>query len=185
MRTQIDMAKAFAKKWHGDQLYGNGPRPMMKHLDDVSNVLTEFEYWHYEYRIVAYLHDVLEDTDAKVWDIEREFGPDTAFYVYLVTDPPLATRRERKEELHARFRDMDPEMNQLAIVVKLADRIANVRATLSVLAQDNIGYSHLEASQRYSMYYKEYPEFRDAFYREHPMFEDMWAELDKLHEKKV
>lgn len=182
MRTQIDMAKAFVKKWHGDQLYGD--HSIMKHLDDVSNVLTEFGINNIEYHVVAYLHDVLEDTAAKVWDVEHEFGPDTAFYVYLVTDPPLATRRERKEELHARFRDMDPNFNQLAIVVKLADRIANVRATLSVLAQDNIGYSHLEASQRYSMYYKEYLEFKRAFYRTStgsPML-PMWAELDRLHD---
>lgn len=179
MRTKLDMAKSFAKKWHGDQLYGDGPHPMMKHLDDVSNVLTEFGFGHYEYHVLAYLHDVLEDTDATMWDVEHEFGVDTALRVYMLTDPPLPSRRERKEELHGRFSDLSPDAHHMEIVVKLADRIANVRASqmmdVSALMDDDRFGSKLR------MYCKEYTEFRVAFYRSNILFDEMWDELDQLH----
>jgi len=71
----------------------------------------------------AWLHDVLEDTDASNDQIEEIFGKCVLDIVYCVTDGEGATRSERKKEVYKKI-----IANQDAINVKLADRIANVEA---------------------------------------------------------
>ena len=46
----------------------------------------------------ALLHDVVEDTDATIEDIYKEFGPEVAEYVWYLTKPPefIGIRAQRK-----------------------------------------------------------------------------------------
>lgn len=71
----LQKARKFAIHWHGDQMYGDDPYSY--HLDNVDQLVYEL----YEdsrkldlLRIVAYLHDILEDTAAPETEIENEFG---------------------------------------------------------------------------------------------------------------
>src|ERR1700742_5077227 len=103
LTTSPDAARArwFAIRAHADQRYGE--HPYVKHLDDVAELVGlgagEFTL------VVAYLHDVLEDTAVTHRQLVAEFGSAVAVEVGAVTDPPGRNRKERKAALYERFRD--------------------------------------------------------------------------------
>lgn len=117
-------ARDMAIKAHGDQLYGD--QPYMVHVDAVACLVEDMD--SEEALAVAYLHDTVEDTLLTVVDIEAAFGPLVARCVDLLTDPKGTNRKARKAVSYARLAAVDcmsPE--RLALVVKAADRLANVR----------------------------------------------------------
>lgn len=71
----------------------------------------------------ALLHDTVEDTDTLPEEIERLFGPRVRSIVAEVTDDRHLTRSERKalQIQHA------PLLSREAAIVKIADKIANLR----------------------------------------------------------
>lgn len=74
----------------------------------------------------ALLHDTVEDTDATLDDLEREFGPAIAGVVAEVTDDTglPAAERKRLQVEHAESK------STAAKLVKLADKIANLEDIL-------------------------------------------------------
>ena len=70
----------------------------------------------------AILHDTVEDTDAKLEEIERRFGSETAKIVAEVTDDQSLPNREQKrlQIVHA------PTLSHGAKLIKLADKISNL-----------------------------------------------------------
>lgn len=85
--------------------------------------------------IAAFLHDVVEDTPCTIEDIERMFGQDVAFLVRVVT--------KQKKEHYEMSKQLDNFKQMLesvcydirAILVKLADRLHNMR-TLDSMRPD-------------------------------------------------
>jgi (p)ppGpp synthase/HD superfamily hydrolase len=77
----------------------------------------------------AYLHDVKEDVAGMSLDALRErFGSEVSEAVDLLSDPPGATRKERKAKAYARLAVTE---NRLALIVKPCDRLANMRACVA------------------------------------------------------
>jgi guanosine-3',5'-bis(diphosphate) 3'-pyrophosphohydrolase len=76
--------------------------------------------------VAAILHDTVEDTETTVEEVEREFGTTVAAIVAEVTDdkslPP--EERKRRQVEHA------PHLSHRARLVKLADKICNLRDVL-------------------------------------------------------
>lgn len=170
--TDIIKAREFAEKKHGCQKYGEAP--YVKHLDDVANVLIEVglstpEKLHLI--TAAYLHDILEDTATSYNDIKTEFGIQIAEIVYAVTDELGRNRKERADKTYPKI-----ENNADALIIKLADKIANIRTSIR------------EESTLRDMYKKEYPKFRQYFYRPYNTIESssdlllLWEKLDFLME---
>ena len=162
-REELDIvyrAKKFAVKYHGDQKYG-GEFPYAIHLQAVESVLLRFGIFDVDLRAAAWLHDTLEDTTARYEDIETLFNARVAGAVSAVTEPKGGNRAWRHEQTYPKIR-LSPD----AVVVKLADRIANVESGGSLN----------------DMYRKEYPAFKRALYRdndaEHIL--SMWSYLDTL-----
>lgn len=160
-------ARDFAVWAHGDQKYGE--RPYVEHLDEVAEIvrgipgLPEFAV------TVAYLHDVVEDTDITLRDVERWFGPQVCSCVRGLTDPPGDTRRERKARLHGHLRALlGSGTGRVTLAVKAADRLANVRSSVSEGKEGLV-----------KMYADEHDDFRDAAYRA-GLCDAVWAELDSL-----
>ena len=143
-----EKAKEFAIEKHGEQKYGD--LPYLEHLQNVVDVLLQYGGgWDDELIASAWLHDVLEDTDATRKDVYHGFGGSTADIVWALTGEGN-NRREK-------FLSVVPKLksNSKALMIKLADRIANVTSSLS--------------ARRYSlceMYQKEFPEFKSQLYRE-------------------
>ncbi|MBN8450331.1 MAG: bifunctional (p)ppGpp synthetase/guanosine-3',5'-bis(diphosphate) 3'-pyrophosphohydrolase [Candidatus Accumulibacter sp.] len=158
----LDEARAFALTAHGSQMYGD--RPYAFHLEAVVSLLSDYGT---DAQVVGYLHDVIEDTRVTEDEVLARFGRRIAECVSLLTDSPGASRAERKAGTYARLATVAGPA-ELALVVKAADRLANVR---SCLVDQYHGLLEV--------YRKEHPSFRRAAYRE-GLCEPLWRELDAL-----
>lgn len=155
-------ARDFAIHAHGGQLYGT--RPYVVHLDAVAELAAPFGEVA---RCAAYLHDVVEDTEVPLDQVREVFGELVATCVELVTDAPGTTRKERKAKTYAKLALVSGPA-ELALVVKTADRLANVRACVADDKRD-----------LWAMYQGEQAVFRAAVYRP-SLCDALWAELDAL-----
>jgi (p)ppGpp synthase/HD superfamily hydrolase len=157
-----ERARSFAIAAHGEQKYGD--KPYVSHLDAVADLVARYGE---EAVVVAYLHDTVEDTSATIEDIESIFGVRVAACVRLLTDEAGATRQERKAKTHAKLAATGSEA-ETALIVKAADRLANVRACCAGPRQDLL-----------KVYRSEHQAFRLAVYREQ-LCDPIWQELDSL-----
>ena len=150
----------------------DGQHPYVVHLDAVAaiiedNIACVATPYRDSAKHVAYLHDVVEDTDTSLADINSEFGTLVASCVSILTDEPGDNRQQRKAKTYAKMALVDGEQ-ELALLVKAADRLANVRACV------------LSGNQRLSQIYKnEHPIFKQAAYRNN-LCDSIWQELDAL-----
>lgn len=139
-------AKEFAIRAHGDQKYGE--LPYATHLQAVVDVLYRFGVTDPDIIAAAWLHDVLEDTD-KVWaQVSLAFGLRIADLVDAVTNAPGRNREDRAALTYPRIRAVGGD----AVVLKLADRIANTEHSIQHKTR------HLE------MYQREFPDFQRALF---------------------
>jgi (p)ppGpp synthase/HD superfamily hydrolase len=161
----LSAAKSYATLHHvirKGQLYGL--LPYTHHLNDVERVLRSFDESRVELLVAAWLHDIVEDTDVKLRDIEENFGEEVARLVGAVTSEEGANRKVRTALTYPKIREAGAD----AIRLKLADRIANVA---------NGGAS-------VKMYHREYPDFRFQLHRQSDTLNaPMWNSLDILMEK--
>ncbi len=129
----VRKAFAFAEKAHGEQKRSSGD-PYIIHPTEVAQVLAEMRL-DISSIIAGFLHDTVEDTPAKLEDIEREFGKDVAVLVDGVTKLNKMSFRTTEEKQAENFRKMVIAMSKdiRVIIVKLADRLSNMR-TLQYLA---------------------------------------------------
>jgi guanosine-3',5'-bis(diphosphate) 3'-pyrophosphohydrolase len=72
----------------------------------------------------ALLHDTVEDTGTRIWEIESLFGPVVAGYVTEVSDDKSLPKEERKRRQVQHAGSLSPG----ATLIKLADRISNLRS---------------------------------------------------------
>jgi (p)ppGpp synthase/HD superfamily hydrolase len=149
--STVRRAIEVACEWHGEQRYGK--YPYILHLDDVARFVRGRGE---RYEIVAYLHDILEDTPMQAQQLEDIFGDTVRLAVEKLTDPPGKNRKERKAGAYAKLEalDMGDLSTPFALVVKAADRLANVRACVE---DRNDGLL--------DMYRKEHPVFVKAVRR--------------------
>lgn len=77
----------------------------------------------------ALLHDVVEDTDATIDDIKREFGDEVALLVDGVTKIGRLNFTTKEQQQAESLRKMLIAMGQdiRVIIIKLADRLHNMR----------------------------------------------------------
>ena len=151
-------ARDFAIRAHGDQKYGS--EPYVAHLDAVVAVLNEFGYSGDEYVCSGYLHDCIEDTYILREDISKNFNDEIADIVFAVTDEEGKNRHERHVKTYPKI-----AANAKATIVKLADRIANVRHSI-------------DTNNKVDMYKKEHAGFKQALYKQEN--EQFWRVLDFL-----
>lgn len=155
-----EKAIAYAQQFHQNQRYGN--EPYTKHLEDVVAVLKRFEITNTCVLAAAWLHDVVEDTVLTIETVKEEFGNDVANLVYAVTTEPGKNRKERNANTYPKI-NAQPE----AIFIKLADRIANVEASL----RDN--------KDKLKMYQQEFSTFKKAL-KQPGVADEMWIYLEEL-----
>lgn len=73
----------------------------------------------------ALLHDTVEDTDTTVTEIEKKFGKMVGSIVHELTSDKNQIEKEGKTEYLAK--KMSENLTNYALVLKLADRLDNVR----------------------------------------------------------
>ncbi len=154
-------ARFFAATKHGSQQYAFG-LPYTHHLYAVENVVRLFvdpdDESFQELLEASWLHDVVEDTPTKLKEISEMFGDRVAELVGAVTNEPGPNRKVRAALTYPKIRSVKD-----AVVLKLADRIANV----------------LQGGKLTEMYAKEYDDFKRALYTPGEA-EKMWIHLDSL-----
>ena len=128
-----------------------------------------FPLYHSDHPIVlaSILHDTLEDTEFNYNDLVAATSVEIAEIVYDVTDELGRNRFERHTKTYPKT-----AANPKAILVKLADRIANTR------------HSKRGETRFFKMYRREYNEFREALYNEtyfsdYPQMKVLWEILDE------
>ena len=171
MMDPLRHVKFFAATKHAGQKYGDG-QPYTVHLAAVEEVLRRFPIESRDLRgqsasldvsvddllEAAWLHDVVEDTNTTLAEVEGMFGPRVAALVWAVTNEPGPNRRARHALTYPKIR-----AQRGATLLKLADRIANVEA----------------GGKLVEMYCKEYVDFTKGL-RVWGEFPEFWAHLGNL-----
>ncbi|TCS94915.1 RelA/SpoT family protein [Hazenella coriacea] len=125
---QLRKAYQFAKQAHEGQVRKSG-EPFINHPVAVTEILAEL---HMDLSTLAagLLHDVVEDTDVTLEEIEEEFGGTVSHLVDGVTKLRKRVKFNSNEQHQAEnYRKMFVAMAKdiRVIMIKLADRIHNMR----------------------------------------------------------
>lgn len=117
-------ALELAERAHAGQIRnGSGGMAYIHHPVAVAELLAEHGYGE-ETVAAALLHDVVEDSETRVGEIEARFGPTVAGLVETLTDDESVDSYERRKEEH-RHRVENAGGDALAIYA--ADKLSNVR----------------------------------------------------------
>lgn len=131
---RIHEAYELAKLAHATQKRKSG-EPYILHPIAVANIVAEELELGANPVIAAFLHDVVEDTDYTIDDIQQRFGDDVAFLVRVVTKQHKE-RYEMSKQVDNYKQMLDSIHYDIrALLVKLADRLHNMR-TLSSMRPD-------------------------------------------------
>ncbi|RDH43456.1 HD domain-containing protein [Zooshikella ganghwensis] len=151
----IDKAKQFALERHGNQTYGD--KPYAYHLDRVVELLVPYGEVA---QTIGYLHDVVEDTSVTLDELAREFNQFIADAVAILSDQPGINRKEKKQKTYALMENVTGDL-QVALIVKVADRLANLQACIEYGRYDKL-----------KMYMEEHEHFRKATYVQDKTFRE-------------
>lgn len=124
---KVEKAYRLAEEAHGDQRRLSGI-PYILHPTSVACILVELGM-DTDSVVTALLHDVVEDTDHTLEEIEKLFGKDVANLVDGVTKISKIPYSNREEQQAENIRKMLIAMSNdiRVIIIKLADRIHNMR----------------------------------------------------------
>lgn len=143
--TQIEAAYAFSDDAHAGVRRKSGEL-YISHPVKVAIILAEMQL-DQETLTAALLHDVVEDTDTTIDDIQKQFGPRIAALVEGVTklsripwtsdlgdeEQALREKERQAESLRKMFLAMVDDLR--VVLIKLADRLHNMRTLEHVPAE--------------------------------------------------
>lgn len=132
----VKKAIDFCIKYHHGQLRADG-QPYYTHPIEVATILAEFKL-DISSIVTALLHDTVEDTEATLDMIKKEFGTEIAYIVNGVTKLDKINFRTESEKQAENFRKFLMAISDdiRVLFVKLADRLHNMR-TLQFIKKDH------------------------------------------------
>ena len=131
---RIREAFEFAREAHASQKRKTG-EPYILHPIAVASICGTELMLDANPVIAAFLHDVVEDTDHTLEEIESRFGHDVAFLVKVLTKQKKDAYVETKQVDNYRQMLDSVQYDIRALLIKLADRLHNMR-TLSSMRPD-------------------------------------------------
>ena len=132
--VMIHRAYELAQEAHSHQKRKTG-EPYITHPIAVARIVGEEMLLGANPVCAAFLHDVVEDTAYHIEDIEQIFGKDIAFLVRVVTKQKSSDRDKSKQVDNFKQMLASLQYDIRAILIKLADRLHNMR-TLSSMKAD-------------------------------------------------
>lgn len=162
----------FAREHHAGQRRDADDQPFVLHPEEVSRLLSEAGAPDHIVAAGA-LHDIVEDTDVEVAELERRFGAQVASLVASLTDDPsIADVSERRAALRKQVAEAGPE----AATVFAADKISKSRELRFKAEQ-----GHLTDHDRAKIeHYVRSLEMLDEAIPGHPLVETLRGELEGL-----
>jgi len=133
----IAKARQFATKAHEGQTrkYGDEP-PYITHPEVVAEMVYNVPDSTAKMVAAAWLHDVVEDTDITIEEINREFGDSIGTLVEELTNPSKKYPNFKRHERKRIDRDHTKTISNEAKTIKLADRIHNLTGILAEAPED-------------------------------------------------
>lgn len=128
---RIRAAFELAREAHAPQKRKTG-EPYILHPIAVANIAAEELMLGANPVIACFLHDVVEDTPFTIENIRERFGDDVAFLVKVVTKKPTHDYELSKQLDNYRQLLNSMQYDIRAILVKLADRLHNMRTLASM-----------------------------------------------------
>ena len=173
MLPQYQDTADYAGNLHAQRRLFYHGQPYRVHLEAVYDILEPHFGLNRVIMKAALCHDLLEDTAITYNDLVQQVGADVADVVYDVTNELGRNRRERAARTYPKT-----AANPLAVIVKVADRIANTQ------------YSAGTGSGMHAKYRAEYPGFREALYNpahveQYPALADLWQQLDQVNDAQL
>lgn len=186
MKELTKIAKDLSFSLHNGQFYDqNKDIPYEFHINQVVYLVSTYGFIAV---MIAYLHDVIEDTEVTEHRLEsmlivlmyelnldilipyiKPISKKISHAVYLLSDEDGNNRKERKRKTNYKLSTVSNEF-LIVLIVKIADRIANMQ------------YSYdTNNKPKMKMYFKEFEEFRKAVYRKN-LPSDLLYKLDKIYE---
>lgn len=134
--NRIQKAYIFSKTGHGNQKRHSG-ETYFSHPLAVAEILIELKMDE-DSIISALLHDIVEDTDITLEDIEREFGDTVTKLVDGVTKLNKIEHSSINERVVENLRKLTLAMSQdiRVLLIKLADRLHNMRTLYYVPSKE-------------------------------------------------
>lgn len=128
---RIHAAFELARQAHASQRRKSG-EPYILHPIAVADIAAHELHLGANPVIACFLHDVVEDTDYTIDDIRNRFGDDVAFLVQVVTKKSNNNYELSKQLDNYRQLLDSMQYDIRAILVKLADRLHNMRTLASM-----------------------------------------------------
>ncbi len=132
----IQKAYIFAKSGHGNQKRHSGD-PYFSHPLAVAEILSELKMDEASI-VTALLHDLVEDTEVTLEEVEEKFGEQIAKLVDGVTKLKKIESIPTSERVAENFRKLTLAMSQdiRVLLIKLADRLHNMRTLYYVPSKE-------------------------------------------------
>jgi (p)ppGpp synthase/HD superfamily hydrolase len=139
-RQALARALAFARARHGSQFRRGSDTPYWVHLVRVAMELARWGETSPVLLQAALLHDTVEDTETTVGEISTGFGPEVADLVDWLTAPGDA------DALHAYYARLQANAPFEAQLLKLADRVDNLRSIQALVMRTGDRYTSWAAT---------------------------------------
>lgn len=154
----IKAAFELAREAHAPQKRKTG-EPYIFHPIAVATIVSEEMWLGTNPVCAAFLHDVVEDTPYTIEDVRKRFGDDIAFLVKVVTKKPTRDYEYSKQLDNYRQILSSVQYDIRAVLVKLADRLHNMRTLASMRPDKQMkiagetDYFYAPLANRLGLYY--------------------------------
>ena len=116
-------AQKFAYEKHKNQKRKDGVTPFSEHLEGVVNRLKNLGVANQDVLCAAWLHDIIEHSDATFDEINEIFGNTISVLVLSLTKDSELAKKERESQYIQQLKDSTPE----AKMIKFCDISANLK----------------------------------------------------------
>ena len=187
-------AYELAAEAHKEQKHKTG-EPYITHPIAVARIVAEELELGANPVMAAFLHDVVEDTQYTIENIRERFGEDVAFLVGVVTKQKKEKYDKSKQVDNYRQILASVQYDVRAILVKLADRLHNMRTLASMRPDKQMkiagetDYFYAPLANRLGLYHVKTELENLSFHyrcpREYELIEGMVEELKLAEEKNL
>ncbi|MEJ2732324.1 MAG: HD domain-containing protein [Anaerolineae bacterium] len=182
--TGYESALALAARAHQGQVRKAGGDPYIVHVVHVSVILLRHGFSE-DVVLAGLLHDVVEDQDVPLAEIEARFGPAVADMVDALTERKRAGDEERPWEI--RKQEALGKLGRASaetVAVKAADVVHNAHSVARVLRREGpaIWHRFLRGPEETLWYYRSVAQIVRQRLGKHPLAQELEGAIDHLEQ---